>query len=124
MHIRESIELAASPSVAMDAARAWMHEEMQPLDVTTDVQLGEIVEGITNDGAQSISTRIDQDGIGIITVVSAVQFQAGSKLTMDLRTEGDSFGAKLRNLSLFPGRKVLLKQVLNSLEQIRERAGG
>lgn len=122
MHIRQSIYIEATPTVAMDAARSWMRDELEPLDTLPHLELGEIMAGTTDEGAQSLSTQIDQDGILITTTVSGVQHEAGTRLTMDLRTEGESFGARLRNLSLFPGRKLLQKQVQTSLSKIRESA--
>ena len=122
MHIRESIYIEATPRAAMDAARGWMRDELQPLDTLPHMALGEITEGSTAEGAQSITTEIDQDGIRIITTVFGTQYEAGTKLTMDLQTRGDSFGARLRNLSFFPGRKLLRNQVRNSLLQIQESA--
>lgn len=122
MHIRQSIYIEATPAVAIESARQWMRDELQPLDTLPHMDLGEISDGITPAGDQSISTQIDQDGIYITTTVVGVPHEAGTKLTMDLRTQGDSFGARLRNLSLFPGRKLLLKQVKHSLLQIQEKA--
>lgn len=124
MHIRESIYIEASPTVSMDAARAWMRDELQPLDTLSELQLGEISEGTTPEGAPSISTRIDQDGIMILSEVSALQHGAGTKLTMELRTLGESWGSKLRNLSFFPARKLLRNSVKTSLLSIRDRAAG
>lgn len=122
MHIRKSIYIEATPTVAMEAARGWMRDELQPLDTLPHLDLGEITEGTTAEGAQSIATQIDQDGILITTMVFGVQHGAGTKMTTDLRTEGNSFAARLRNLSLFPGRKLLQKQVETSLLDIQQRA--
>lgn len=122
MHIRQSIYIEATPSVAMDAARGWMHDELQPLDTLPHLALGQITEGTTAEGTQSLTTVIDQDGIQITATVSGAQHQAGTRLTMDLRTLGNSFASRLRNLTLLPGRKLLHNQVKTSLIQIKERA--
>lgn len=115
MHIRQSILIEASPDIAMEAARAWMRDELREIG-------SEIIDGTAADGSPLISSALDQDGIRMSTTVSAARQDHGTDVTMTLRTTGLDRGAKLRNLSLLPGKNVVKRQVQASLAEIKASA--
>ena len=112
MHIRQAIYIEATAEQAMEAARTWMQGELHELG-------SEMIEGASLNGAPSITSAIVQDGIRLTTLISASHHQRGSKLTLDLRTEGVDFGARLRNVGLLPGKKLVTGQVRASLQEIK-----
>lgn len=99
----------------MDATRTWMHGELHGTE-------GEIIDGTTADGSPSISSVLEQDGIVMTTTATVAPHAPGSKVTLELRTEGISRRDKLRNLSLLPGRKLVQQQVRASLLEIKAAA--
>jgi hypothetical protein len=112
MHIKQTISIEAPSAKAMDAARTWMHGELQGME-------GEIIDGTSADGSPSISSVLEQDGIVMTTTATVSPHASGSKVTLELRTEGISRSDKLRNVSLLPGRKLVQQQVRTSLLEIR-----
>ncbi len=115
MHIKQAIYIEAAPPDAMHAARAWMRGELQGMD-------GEIIDGTSADGSPTISSVLEQDGILMTTTASISAHQSGSKVVLELRTQGFSRRDKLRNISLLPGRKLVLQQVRASLLEIKASA--
>jgi hypothetical protein len=112
MHIKQTISIEAPPAKAMDAARTWMRGELQGME-------GEIIDGTSGDGSPSISSVLEQDGIVMTTTATVSPLGSGSKVTLELRTEGVSRSDKLRNVSLLPGRNLVRQQVRASLLQMR-----
>jgi hypothetical protein len=112
MHIKQAIYIEATPAKATDTARAWMLGELQGME-------GEIIDGMSADGSPSISSVLEQDGIRMTTTATIAPHESGSKVTLELRTEGISRRDKLRNVSLLPGRKLVRQQVQASLLEMK-----
>lgn len=115
MHIRQAIFIEATPEMAMEAARTWMRHELHELG-------SEVVENLSPAGAFTISSAIVQDGIRMTTLLTATPNAGGAKLALDLRTEGVDLGARLRNISLLPGKRLVTRQTRASLQEIKANA--
>ena len=115
MHIRQTIAIEAPPDRVMEIVRTWMRGELRDLG-------GEIIDGVSAHGAPSITSAIDQDCIRMTTSLTVSAHNTGSKLTLDLRTRGIDLGAKIRNVSLLPGRKLVTGQARASLQEIKASA--
>lgn len=115
MHIKQSISIEVPLAKAKNAARTWMRGELQGT-------AGEIIDGMAADGSPSTSSVLEQDGIVMTTTATVAPHASGSKVTLELRTEGISRRDKLRNLSLLPGRKLVQRQVRASLLEIKAEA--
>ena len=115
MHFRQAISIEATPDRALEAARIWMRHELRALD-------GEITEGSSENGSPAITSTIVQDGIRMRTSLSVDPHIAGSKLTLELCTEGVDLGARIRNVGLLPGKKLVAGRARESLLEIKANA--
>ena len=92
-----------------------MRHELSDLD-------GQVGEGQSGNGAPAITSTTVQDGIRMLTTLSVDAHKAGSKLTLDLRTEGVDLVARIRNVGLLPGKRLVAARARESLLEIKANA--